>query len=304
MKKLMAILLATFSIAATAKETITLAYSWTAADAAANFYRALAQEANQMQNQYLFIFEAKPGAGGTIAAKFTESNPTNTLWLNSSAGYIRSNLFPADSQNMTDFRLIMPMCEAPVVIISNKYKNWKEVPRDKKITIGMTGMGTTTHLISLQLAKNFSNLDIIPFKSTSEILINVLNGTLDFGVGFFGDSEQYTQPTSPKKIYWLGQTGRESTKGTELLSNQGFGRDLLDMSPTHQIFSSQKMSQERRQQLRNILVQASQSKLVRDAMMADNCISKSAMPADKIEPWFNFQMSEWKRLTQDVKIER
>jgi tripartite-type tricarboxylate transporter receptor subunit TctC len=108
MKKLLAILLATFSIAATAKETITLAYSWTAADKAANFYRALADEANKLQTQYTFVFDPKPGAGGTVAANYTTNNPSNTLWINSSAGFIRPNLLPADSHSMADFRSILP----------------------------------------------------------------------------------------------------------------------------------------------------------------------------------------------------
>ena len=305
MKTLFTILLLAFaSITATARENITLAYSWTAADNATRFYRALVEEANKSQTQYTFIFEPKPGAGGTVAANYTLNNSANTLWLNGSAGFIRPNLFPTESHSMSDFQLVMPMCVAPVVIISNKYKSWKEVPTDVKLNIGMTGLGTTTHLISLQITKKYPNINVVPFKSTSEILLNVLNGTLDFGVGFFGDSEQYTQPGAAKPIYWLGQSGRDSVKNVELLSNQGFPQDLRDMSPSHQIFASNKMSNDRRTQIRKILVEASRAKTVQEATMSDNCIPNNQMPDNKINSWFAYQTAEWKRLTQGVKVDK
>jgi hypothetical protein len=304
MKKFMAILLATLSINAVAKENITLAYSWGPGDNAANFYRALVAEANKIQNQYTFLFEPKPGAGGTIAANFTTNNPTNTLWINSSAGFIRPNLFPAESHSMADFRSILPMCVSPFVISSGKYKSWKDVPKDANLSIGMSGMGTTTHLVSLQLKKTYPNLNIVPFKSTSEALLNVLNGSVDFSVGFHGDSEQYTGPGSVKQVYWLGQTGRASIKGTELLANQGFSKDLLDMSTPQQVFASRKLSDERFASMRKILVEASRAQSVRDANAADNCVPNNQMPDNQLDAWFNGQVVQWRRLTQGVSLDK
>ena len=70
MKKLLAVVLATFALMATAKENITIYYSWSAADVAANFHRQLAIEANKVQDKYNFIFDVKPGAGGSIASNY------------------------------------------------------------------------------------------------------------------------------------------------------------------------------------------------------------------------------------------
>ena len=304
MKKLLLLLALVSSLTVHARETVTLVYSWTAADNAANFYRALADEANKIQNQYTFVFDTKPGAGGTVAAKHVLANAANTLWLNSSAGYIRPNLFPAESHNMADFRSILPMCVSPVVIISAKYKSWKDVPADAKLNIGMSGLGTTTHLISIQIAKNYPGMTIVPFKSTSEAMINVLNGSVDFSVGFHSDSEQYTRSDSPRQINWLGQTGRNSIKGTELLSNQGFSRDLLDMSTPHQIFASKTLPEDRFKNMRKVLMEASRSRSVRDANAADNCIPTNQMPDNQIDAWFNAQVNQWKRLTVDVKLDK
>ncbi len=304
MKKLLMLLALVASFATQARETVTLVYSWTAADNAANFYRALVDEANKIQNQYTFVFDTKPGAGGTVAAKHVLANSANTLWINSSAGYIRPNLFPAESHNMADFRSILPMCVSPFVISSAKYKSWKDVPTDAKLSIGMSGLGTTTHLVSIQIAKNYPNMTIVPFKSTSEALLNVLNGAVDFSVGFHGDSEQYMRSDSPRQINWLGQTGRNSIKGTELLSNQGFSRDLLDMSTPQQIFAAKTLSEDRFKSMRKILVEASRARSVRDANAADNCIPNNQMPDNQIDAWFDAQVNQWKRLTTDVKLDK
>ena len=304
MKKILLLLALVASMTVHARETVTLVYSWGPGDNAANFYRALVAEANKLQNQYTFLFDTKPGAGGTIAANFTTNNPTNTLWINSSAGYIRPNLFPADSHSMADFRSILPMCVSPFVIASAKYKTWKDVPSDAKLSIGMSGLGTTTHLVSIQIAKNYPNMTIVPFKSTSEALLNVLNGAVDFSVGFHGDSEQYTRPDSPRQINWLGQTGRNSIKGTDLLSNQGFSRDLLDMSTPQQIFAAKTLSEDRFKSIRKVLVEASRARSVRDANAADNCIPNNQMPDNQIDAWFDAQINQWKRLTVDVKLDK
>ena len=304
MKKFLAIVLAALAFNATAKEPITLAYSWGAGDNATNFYRALVTEANKLQNQYTFLFDTKPGAGGTVAANYTTNNPSNTLWINSSAGFIRPNLFPTESHSMADFRSILPMCVSPFVISSARYKNWKEVPRDANLSIGMSGLGTTTHLVSLQIAKNYPNMQVVPFKSTSEALLNVLNGTVDFSVGFHGDSEQYTAPGSTKQVYWLGQTGDASIKGTELLSKQGFSKNLASMSTPQQIFASRRLPDAKFNEIRKILVEASRAKTVRDANAADNCVPNNQMPDSQLDDWFNSQLVQWRRLTQGVKLDK
>jgi tripartite-type tricarboxylate transporter receptor subunit TctC len=58
------------AIAAQAKENIVIYYSWGPGDVAAGFHRTLALESNKIQNKYNFIFDVKPGAGGTVAANY------------------------------------------------------------------------------------------------------------------------------------------------------------------------------------------------------------------------------------------
>ncbi len=305
MKHFLLAVLATLSLTAQAqKETQTLVYSWTAADTAANFYRTLAEESNKLQNKYNFVFDTKPGAGGTVAASYVLNTP-NTIWVNSSAAFIRPNLFPNESHNMADFRSLMPMCVAPFVISSIKYKTWKEVPRDARLSIGISGLGATTHLVAIQVAKNYPNMQIVPFKSTSEALLSTLSGNTDFAVGFLGDSEQYAKnATSPKQVHWLGITGREVIKGVHPLIHQGFSKDLADMSTPQQIFIARKVPEEKFREIRKIFVEAARSKAVRDANAADNCVPNNQIPDAEIDNWYNSQLVLWRRLTKDVKLDK
>ena len=165
MKKILASLLAAVSLIAAAKENITIYYSWSASDTAANFHRVLADEANKIQNKYNFVFDVKPGAGGSIAANHVLNQP-NAIVATASAFFIRPNFFPNESHDISKFQALFPQCSAPAVITSKKYRTWSEVPADRPVSIGMSGMGTTTHLIAAQIAKKYPNLVIVPFKST------------------------------------------------------------------------------------------------------------------------------------------
>jgi tripartite-type tricarboxylate transporter receptor subunit TctC len=305
MKKILALVLTAVSLSVPAQETQTMVYSWTVNDLAANFYRTLAIESNKLQNKYTFIFDARPGAGGTVAANYVLNTP-NTIWINSSAAFIRPNLFPNESHNMADWRSLMPMCVAPFVVSSTKYKSWKDVPRDAKLSIGTSGLGVTSHLVAIQIVKNYPNMQIVPFKSTSEALLSTLSGHTDFSVGFFGDSEQYTRQASgtPRQINWLGITGRETIKGVAPLITQGFDQNLASMSTPQQIFIPRRVPEEKFREIRRIFVEAARSQAVRNANAADTCVPNSQIPDSELDNWYNSQLALWRKLTKDVKVDK
>ena len=149
----LSLFLSVLSLSVQAKETVTIVYSWTPADPAANFHRTLVEEANKIQNKYTFVFDTKPGAGGSIAANYVANTP-NTILANASAFYIRPNFFPKESHDINNFRLLMPQCSGPIAISSKKYKSWTEVSVDKPLTIGVSGLGTTTHLVAINFQKD------------------------------------------------------------------------------------------------------------------------------------------------------
>lgn len=300
MKKLItSLVLSLAALSAVAKENITLIYSWTPSDPAANFYRTLAESANKMQDKYNFVFDTKPGAGGAVAAKYVEANPTTTILANSSALFIRPIFFPADSHEAGSFRSIMPMCIAPMLITSAKYKTWADVPKDAPLSIGISGLGTTTHLVATQIVEKYPSTLIVPFKSTSEALVSVLGGQTDFAVSFTGDVQGFAK-SQDHPIYVLGTTGTHTVAGAQPLIKQGFPAALQDMSSMQQIFVSRKFPEDKFKEVREIFVKAATTQIVKDANAVDSCIPNNQLADKELDNWFNFQLVHWRRISTPI----
>jgi tripartite-type tricarboxylate transporter receptor subunit TctC len=298
MKRLIVSLLAALSLSVTARETITIVYSWTPADTAANFHRSLAAEANKIQDRYTFVFDSRPGAGGSIAANRVANTP-NTVLATASAFFIRPNFFPNESHDIGQFRSLFPQCAAPAIISSKKYKDWSEIPSDRPTTIGVSGLGTTTHLIATQIAKRYPNMIVVPFKSTSEALVSVLSNNTDFAVNFMGDSLQYAESN---RINILGATGTRTINGVKPLSAQGFPRELEVMDIPAQLLVHNSFPAAKAQEIRDIFVKAGRSAAVLDSYTPDFCQSNNQMPDHEIQSWYTKQTADWRRLTQGVSL--
>ena len=301
MKKLLLVLLSAFAITVQAKENITIYYGWNASDVAANFHRTLAAEANKQQNKYNFIFDVKPGAGAAIAAMYVAKTP-DTILATSSAFWIRPNFFPAESHRVDDFRELMPQCAAPLTLVSGKYKSFSEIPKDKPLTVAVSGLGITTHLVATEIAKKYPNMTVIPFKSTAEGVISVLGGQTDFGVNFVGDSEQYTLPTSKTRLYMLGVTGTESVLGAKTFASQGFDRITDSLNAPAHLAIPITWSDTKFKEVRGILVKAARSQAVLDSYKPDHCQSLNQMSDEQLQPWFNAQNARWKRIASGITL--
>lgn len=298
MKHLLAIILAVASSLSAARENIVIVYSWTPADTAANFHRTLADEANKIQDRYNFVFDVKPGAGGSIAANHVLNQP-NTILATASAFFIRPNFFPNESHDIAKFQELFPQCAAPAVITSKKYRTWADVPTDRPVSIGMSGMGTTTHLIAAQIAKKYPNLVIVPFKSTSEAILAVLSDSTDMAVNFMGDSAQYVETN---KLSVLGATGPKAIGTVRPLSSQGFTRDLDVMDVPAQLLVPTTFPEAKAREIRAIFVEAGRRQAVLDSYKPDFCQSNNQMVDKDIQPWYNKQTQDWRRLTQGVSL--
>jgi tripartite-type tricarboxylate transporter receptor subunit TctC len=304
MKKiLLVVLLSILPIVVIAAENITIVYSWSAADAAANFWRYLADSANKQQKKYNFIVDYRPGAGGTVATQHI-SNTQNTIQATSSAFYIRANLYPNESYDLNKFQSVLPLCLAPISISSSKYKSWDEVPKGIRLTIGISGLGTTTHLAAIQITQKYPKMEIIPFKSTSEAVQATLSDQIDFAVGFVGDSIQYQgNNITNKQSYILGISGTKSINGKPLLTNQGFPKVLSIFGVPAQAVAPITMPDSKYNEIRQILLAASKDKKVVDIQEVDYCFYNAEMSEMSPDKFYSQSRDIWKKLTSGVKIE-
>ena len=294
MKKILLALLSTFSLSALAAETVTIVYAFGVSDKQANYYRNLAQEANASQKKYNFIFDVKPGAGSSVAAKHVLATP-NTILGTSSAHFIRPNFYPNESHNIDEYQSLLPLCEIPVIVASAKYKSWQEVPKDRPLTTSVYGMGSATHLTSLQVKTQYPTLEPVAYKSAGEALPNVINGMVDFYTGFISDVSQFPTMTV------LGTTGSSRVSKYPTLIENGFPSQLAGMdNPQHMVVPAN-LDTKKYMEWRDILTKASKSTSVRESFSPDFC---KPMNVVDTKSWYKNQKEYWKKIASTVSLDK
>jgi tripartite-type tricarboxylate transporter receptor subunit TctC len=303
MRKILAILASAFCISASATETVTIVYGWSPSDVAANFHRTLVNEANKIQSKYNFVFDTKPGAGASIAANYVGAHPENSILATSSAFFIRPNFFPNESYDVSKFKELMPQCDAPLEVVSKRYHSWSEVPTDKPLTIAVSGLGITTHLVATEVAKKYPNMRVIPFKSTTDSVLSTISGVTDFSVNFMGDGEQYVNSKNEQdRVYALGITGTKADGKVPTFVSQGFPKTLESMNAPAHLVVSTSVPDAKYKEWREILVRAGRSKSVHDAFAVDHCVSLNQMSDDAIQPWFYKANNTWKTIASGISL--
>ena len=304
MSKLLTALLAAFTLTiASAKETITIYYAWGPGDSVANYHRTLANEANKIQDKFTFVFDTKPGAGGAIASNYVLNTP-NTILAHSTAFFVRPNVYPNESYDLTQFKELMPHCMAPMAVTSSKFKTWKDVAKDAQVSVGISGLGVTTHLAAQQLKEKYPNMNIIPFKSTNDSMLSMVSGQTDFHIGFISEAEQWSKDNSnhERKVNVLGITGTQKINGYSTLVSEGFPQSFAQMNVGHHLVVPFKQDDARTKEIYNIFVKAAKEKSVRDAYAVDYCAPQNTAYKD-LPIFYSFHTEYWKKLSSGIKID-
>lgn len=304
MKKLLAMLLTAFAItAANAKENITIFYAWGPGDSVANYHRTIANEANKIQDKYNFVFDTKPGAGGVIASRTVLTTP-NTILAHSTAFFVRPNVYPNESYDLSQFKEQYVHCMAPMAVTSTKFKTWKEVPQNAEVTVGISGLGVTTHLAALQLQKKYPNMNIIPFKSTNDSMLSMVSGQTDFHIGFISEAEQWSKnnSTTGKTVNVLGITGTHQVNGYPTLVSEGFPAAFSQMNVGHHLVAAGSQDDARTKEFHAIFAQAAKTQAVRNAYAVDYCAPQD-VPFKNLTKFYNFHSDYWKKLSNGIKVD-
>jgi tripartite-type tricarboxylate transporter receptor subunit TctC len=300
-KTLAAILLATTALAAVARENITIYYAWGPGDSVANYHRTMAAEANKIQDKYNFIFDTKPGAGGAIASNHVLNTP-NSILAHSTAFFVRPIVFPNESYDLTKFKEQYVHCMAPMAVTSTKYKSVKDVPANA--SVGISGLGVTTHLAALELKKKYPDLNIIPFKGTTESMLSMVSGQTDLHIGFISEAEQWSKEnnTSDRKVTVLGITGTKVINGYQPLIKQGFDKSFADMNVGHHMLIPYATDESRRREFHEIFAKTYQTPAVRAAYAVDYCEPQS-VKHEELNKFFAFHTEYWRKLASQVKLD-
>jgi tripartite-type tricarboxylate transporter receptor subunit TctC len=192
---------------------------------------------------------------------------------------------------------------APMAITSTKYKTWKDVPADAKVTVGISGLGVTTHLAAIEMQKRFNNLNIIPFKSTNDSMLSMISGQTDFHIGFISEAEQWSKENAKaeRKVSVLGITGNKVVNGYTPLVKQGFDSSFADMNVGHHLLVPVKTDSARHKEIYEIFAKAAKTQAVQAAYAVDYCEHQS-ISYNSLDKFFKFHTDYWKKLASAVKI--
>lgn len=298
MKKLIALLLVAITTSIHASQTVNIVWPFNIGSTQANYARALITEANKTQNKFIFVLENKTGAGSSIAANYVANSRELSIMAATSSFFIRPNFFPTSSHNIDQFNPLMIQCAVPMIAVSSKYKTLKDIDPTTRLTIGVSGLGTTTHLLTAEMKKKHPGLSAIPYTGTMEPIKDMLGGTLDMAVGFPGELKQFIDN---KQLNVIGISGPKTASGHSSLQSLGFAGTEFVVN-THFLAIPKTVSVETAKQLRDILNQASKTKLVKDAYAIDDCIDGN-VDETKTARWFDEQTRYWQRVTQGVKLD-
>lgn len=281
--------------AAQASQPVFVVWPWGMGDTDAQFSRSVMEHMNRQQKDINFLFDNKPGAGASIAAMHVAKN-NNTILAASSAFFVRPNFFSEGVHNMSDFRPLALMCSGPLVIVSGKYRNWDEVPRDRMLDVGLGGLGTTSHLTAELLKSRFPQVNTIAYQNTNQPLIEAMAGRIDFAVGFIPAVEQFVDTG---KLTAMGVTGNKTVRGIPSLHSQGFANADVVVN-NHSWLVNKNVPEEQFKKMQDLARAALQAPEIQEEFRKFYCDPRglTGQAADK---WFAGQQTFWRDLSVKAK---
>jgi tripartite-type tricarboxylate transporter receptor subunit TctC len=299
MRKLLLSLIAAFTTASYAGQTVPIVWPFAIGSNQANFIRVIADEANKQQDKYTFIIESKPGAGGAIAANYVKNYNGIALLSSSSSFFTRPEFYPTESHSVADFKPVMIECLGqPYSIASVKYKTLDEIKNQKSLTIGLI-LGSLTEVVARQFQQLLPNTQLVfvPYPGTLQPMLDMIGGHLDLTVDLPGDSVQYI---STGKVTVIGASGTVDQPMIPTFYSQGF-KGFDGLVGNYKIMTKANTDTAIIRELHTILSQAARnSKKLKELYAVDFC---SGVDYDlaKTNEFFTQQTTYWPAKLKSLK---
>lgn len=273
-------------------------WGFTPASTQGTYVRNILEESNKIQKKYEFIFEHKPGAGSTIAAKNVLERK-NTILANSAAQFVRPYLYPETSWNFSDFKPVMIMGINPAVLVSSG-KSIDEIIRQPKINLATAGTGSSTHLMAEVFAKEvrskFPGKDIamVHFKDTNEAFMSVMGGHTDATFEFYGDA----RAKAISATRFLGLTGPRSIDGVPTMRSLGY-TEVSGVQGIFAWYAPADMPEEQLQEFQKIFQEAEKAESVQRLYRSDYATKDTSINLNK---WYEETVRRFKSYTQGITV--
>lgn len=222
MKKLFLTALLSISITAFASELITIVSPYSPGHSGTTALRAVIDESNKSQSKYNFIIEFKPGGQQVLAVQHMDQQPQTRVAV----------IAPTYVQNTRDgvldihkYRPLYALGDACWALISNQ-----DISQLKHITVGGVGIGSATHLTSLQLADKYKfKVTFVPVKSNFDAAVLMAgNNGIDLVVDRLQVYEQFKEKNTNLKVIGMSCPVRHPQAPTvKTLKEQGINSPYI-----------------------------------------------------------------------------
>jgi tripartite-type tricarboxylate transporter receptor subunit TctC len=297
-KKILAAIFMVSSLSAWSAEKISVVWGFNPASNQANFYRAIVNELNQVQNKYEFVFESRPGAGGAIAAKYVLSNSNNAILGGTSTFFLRSHFDTQTGYSTSDFQpVLVQTLGAPLILISKKHQDFKSATATTPdLTVSVSGFGSSSHLMASVLKEAVPHTKIVNYVSLVDANKDIMGQHIDAGWNFLADVDKLIES---KSAQGLAITGKKSHNGIPTFGQIGIsGFDNLTSNTA--MYASAKMSKDRAVDLHNYLREVNRNKKITD-FYAREYSQPADMNYDQTRQWYTQQEVFWTVQSKKVK---
>jgi tripartite-type tricarboxylate transporter receptor subunit TctC len=271
-------------------KTVQVVWPFAAGSTQAVMIRNLLENANAAQKNYQFIFVARPGAGGSIAANSVLASDTLTILASTSSFYTRPLLYK-DSHDVDKFSMVSQICEnAPVAIYSRKYKSLNEM-QGKEVTFGMIP-GSITQLFVYNLKKNSNDIKVIevPYKDTITATTDMLGKHIDVSVDLLSLGSVSKLPPNASVV---------AISGNRKISNYDSMKSLSKLTNNYWFFVPKATDISIQHALNTILSFANSGRVKEDCTAEQGNLV--VIPFDKLNAFNEHNKLIWKNMTMGIE---
>jgi tripartite-type tricarboxylate transporter receptor subunit TctC len=182
-----------------------------------------------------FIIDARPGAGGAIAARAALAQPADgyTLFFCGSGMAISMSLFKTKPFDIVrDFVQISTISRLDELLLAtganarfNSVKDVVEAARKEpgKITLGSINPGSTQNL-TVHMFKQITGIEatIVPYKSVPELITALIRGDVDVGVDYHAGFQPVEGDTRIKILATTGERRSTLLPNVPTLKESGY----------------------------------------------------------------------------------
>lgn len=184
MKKIFLILGLLYLNLSQATETIRIQTPYTASHSGTPAMLRIIDVANQLQKNYSFVLEFKPGGNQVIAVKQMDQDPQHNLAVIAASFVENVELGQLKAEDYVPVWSLGDACWTVMSTKSNGLSEVRGLQNTQEIIVGTVGFGNATHLTALQIGKKYNiPVRLVPFKSNFDAVVNMAgNNGVTFGI--------------------------------------------------------------------------------------------------------------------------